>query len=86
MKKLFVVFIAATFCLGIISCKKNCICKGEYTTKFEQMGVVIEEQTITVPPTSIGQFSKSDCEAYHWFPNDVVDHFDYTIDVTCKSE
>jgi len=84
MKKLFVIFVAAVFCVGAVSCKKNCICEGKYTAKDEQLEVFYGP--FIVPPTNVGEYSTSDCEAYHWFPTDVIDHLDYTINVTCKSE
>jgi hypothetical protein len=82
MKKLFVVLVAGAFCFSAVSCKKDCKCSGVYKTEIEGMDPI----EITLEPTSVGEFSKSDCEAFNWAIDVPVPEVTYTYNITCKSE
>jgi hypothetical protein len=60
MKKLFVVFVAAAFCFGAVSCKKDCTCALTGNEAFDEMvkGIPGFQTEWTYE-----KISKSDCDA-----------------------
>jgi hypothetical protein len=70
MKKLFVVLGVVAFGFAFTSCKKDCKCS-----------ITFDGQEV-LAPTSVGELSKSDCEAYKYD----MSLFDSSSKLTCKSE
>jgi len=79
MKKLLVVVVAVAVGFAFTSCKKNCICSGNYKFFIEGM----PDQEVPIPPTSVGELSKSECESYKW-NFEVPEGATFTF--ACKSE
>jgi len=82
MKKLFLLLGVAAFCFAATSCKKSCVCEGTYKGEVEG----IDPIEYTLPPTTVGEMSKADCESFKWGIPVELPGYTYTYDITCKAE